>query len=75
MKKIPDFGTIAVAVHANAPNPGHAHCPGTGDVRVYKLLWMSQDRVHEVPDGKEKTAYVIYERGAETTRSSSQWRR
>ena len=65
MKKIPDFGMYATAVHANAPNPGHAHLPlELGDVRVYKLLWMlHRTGFLKSPDGKEKTGYVIYERG------------
>ncbi|MCX6814813.1 MAG: hypothetical protein NTY20_04160 [Candidatus Aenigmarchaeota archaeon] len=60
MKKIPDFGTLAVAVHANAPNPGHAHLPlELGDVRVYKLLWY----LYKTGFGKDRLAYVVYERG------------
>jgi len=60
LKKIPDFGTLAVAVHANAPNPGHAHLPlELGDVRVYKLLWY----LAKTGFGKDKLCYVIYERG------------
>ncbi len=67
MKKIPDFGTLALAVHANAPNPGHAHIPlELGDVRVYKLLW-SLHKTGFLRDPankeKEKLCYVIYERG------------
>jgi sugar phosphate isomerase/epimerase len=65
MKKIPDFGTLAVAVHANAPNPGHAHLPlELGDIRVYKLLYyLYKTGFTKDPSGKEKMAYVIYERG------------
>lgn len=65
MKKVPDFGTLAGAVHANAPNPGHAHLPlEIGDVRVYKLLWMlNRTGFTKDPSGKEKLAYVVYERG------------
>ncbi len=60
LKKIPDFGTIAIAVHANAPNPGHAHLPlELGDVRVYKLLYY----LYKTGFGKDKLCYVIYERG------------
>ncbi|MEM5812293.1 MAG: hypothetical protein QW286_01105 [Candidatus Aenigmatarchaeota archaeon] len=65
MKKIPDFGTIALAVHGNAPNPGHAHLPlELGDIRVYKLLWyLYKTGFTKDPSGKEKLVYVIYERG------------
>ncbi len=65
MKKVPDFGTYALAVHGNAPNPGHAHLPlELGDVRVYKLLYyLYKTGFLKDPSGKEKTAYVIYERG------------
>jgi sugar phosphate isomerase/epimerase len=65
MKLIPDFGTLAAAVHANAPNPGHAHIPlELGDVRVYKLLWsLHKTGFNKDPSGKDKLAYVIYERG------------
>jgi sugar phosphate isomerase/epimerase len=65
MKKVPDFGTYALAVHGNAPNPGHAHLPlELGDIRVYKLLWyLYKTGFLKDPEGKEKTAYVIYERG------------
>ena len=65
MKKIPNFGTLAGAVHANAPNPGHAHLPlEIGDVRVYKLLWMlNKTGFTKDPEGRDKLAYVIYERG------------
>ena len=60
LKKIPDFGTLAIAVHANAPNPGHAHLPlELGDVRVYKLLWY----LYRTGFGRDKLCYVIYERG------------
>jgi hypothetical protein len=65
MKKVPDFGNYVLGLHANAPNPGHAHIPlELGDVRVYKLLWMlSKTGFKMDPAGKEKTAYVVYERG------------
>ncbi|HJW97319.1 MAG TPA: hypothetical protein VJ485_04120 [archaeon] len=65
MKKIPNFGTLAAAVHANAPNPGHAHVPlELGDVRVYKLLWsLYKTGFGKDPEGKDKLCYVIYERG------------
>jgi hypothetical protein len=65
MKKIPDFGTLAAAVHANAPNPGHAHVPlELGDVRVYKLLWyLHQTGFGRTADQKDRLCYVIYERG------------
>jgi sugar phosphate isomerase/epimerase len=60
LKKIPDFGTLAIAIHANAPNPGHAHLPlELGDVRVYKLMWY----LYRTGFGKDKLVYVIYERG------------
>jgi hypothetical protein len=65
MRKVPDFGVYALAVHGNAPNPGHAHLPlELGDIRVYKLLYyLYRTGFLKSPDGKEKTAYVIYERG------------
>jgi hypothetical protein len=65
MKKVPDFGSFALAVHANAPNPGHAHLPlELGDIRVYKLLWMlNKTGFTKDPSGKDKLSYVIYERG------------
>jgi hypothetical protein len=65
MKKVPNFGNYALAVHANAPNPGHAHLPlELGDIRVYKLLWMLyKTGFLKSPEGKEKKCYVIYERG------------
>ncbi len=60
VKEHPDYGLYCIAVHANAPNPTHAHEPiEFGDVRIYKLLrWLWQTGF-----GRTRPVYVIYERG------------
>jgi hypothetical protein len=56
----PDIGSYCISVHANAPNPSHAHEPlELGDIRVYKLLYY----LRQTGFGKNNDAYVIYERG------------
>ncbi len=60
VKIAPDLGSLVMSVHANAPNPGHAHEPlELGDVRVYRLLWL----LRKTGFGKLKNCYIIYERG------------
>jgi hypothetical protein len=60
VKLAPDFGSICISCHANAPNPSHAHEPlELGDVRVYKLLHY----LRQTGFGKGRDVYVIYERG------------
>lgn len=61
IKIAPDFGKFSLAVHANAPNPLHAHEPiELGDIRIYKLLYY----LRITGFGKEnRTGYVIFERG------------
>jgi sugar phosphate isomerase/epimerase len=60
VKIAPDMGEITLAVHANAPNPMHAHEPlEIGDARIYKLLYY----MRQTGFGKNRKAYVIYERG------------
>lgn len=60
IKLAPDFGELTLAVHSNAPNPGHPHIPlEIGDVRVYKLLYF----LRQTGFGRNRTVYVIYERG------------
>ncbi|RLJ05767.1 MAG: hypothetical protein DRP18_02325 [Candidatus Aenigmatarchaeota archaeon] len=60
IKIIPDFGELTIAVHSNAPNPGHSHLPlEIGDVRIYKLLYY----LMVTGFGKKQTVYLIYERG------------
>ncbi len=60
VKIAPDMGELTLSVHANAPNPMHAHEPlELGDVRIYKLLYF----MRQTGFGKKKKAYVIYERG------------
>lgn len=56
----PDFGKYCISVHANAPNPMHAHEPlELGDIRVYKLLYY----LWKTGFGRDREVYVIYERG------------
>ncbi len=56
----PNMGSICISVHANAPNPSHAHEPlELGDIRVYKLLYY----LRQTGFGKGRDVYVIYERG------------
>jgi len=60
VKIAPDMGELTISVHANAPNPMHAHEPlELGDVRIYKLLYY----MRKTGFGKNRKAYVIYERG------------
>jgi hypothetical protein len=60
VKICPDMGKLTLSVHANAPNPMHAHEPlELGDVRIYKLLYF----MRQTGFGKETPGYVIYERG------------
>lgn len=60
VKIAPDMGSLTLSVHANAPNPMHAHEPlELGDVRIYKLLYF----MRQTGFGKRHRAYVIYERG------------
>jgi sugar phosphate isomerase/epimerase len=60
IKIAPDMGELTLSVHANAPNPMHAHEPlELGDVRIYKLLYY----MRQTGFGKNRKAYVIYERG------------
>lgn len=56
----PDLGSYCISMHANAPNPMHAHEPlELGDVRVYRLLYY----MRQTGFGKAMDVYVIYERG------------
>jgi hypothetical protein len=56
----PDFGSICISMHANAPNPMHAHEPlELGDVRVYRLMYY----MRQTGFGKAQDVYIIYERG------------
>jgi hypothetical protein len=56
----PDFGEQCISVHANAPNPAHAHEPlELGDIRVYKLLYY----LTRTGFGRHRDVFVIYERG------------
>ena len=60
VKIAPDMGEITISVHANAPNPMHAHEPlEIGDIRIYKLLYY----MRKTGFGKKRKVYVIYERG------------
>jgi len=60
VKVAPNMGEITLSVHANAPNPMHAHEPlELGDVRIYKLLYF----MRQTGFGKKNKVYVIYERG------------
>lgn len=60
VKEHPEFGEYCIAVHANAPNPTHAHEPiELGDVRVYKLLYY----MWKSGFGRSRPVYIIYERG------------
>ena len=60
IKIAPDIGEYTLAVHANAPNPLHAHEPlELGDIRIYKLLYY----LRITGFGKKRTVYLIYERG------------
>jgi DNA-binding transcriptional MerR regulator len=60
LKLAPDFGSICISCHANAPNPSHAHEPlELGDIRVYKLLYY----LRRTGFGKGRDVFVIYERG------------
>jgi len=60
VKIAPDMGEITLSVHANAPNPMHAHEPlELGDIRVYKLLYY----MRQTGFGKKTKSYIIYERG------------
>jgi hypothetical protein len=56
----PDLGKYCISIHANAPNPMHAHeTLELGDVRVYKFLYY----LRQTGFGKNGDVYVIYERG------------
>lgn len=60
VKLAPDMGEVTLSVHANAPNPMHAHEPlELGDIRIYKLLYY----MRKTGFGKKGKVYVIYERG------------
>ncbi len=60
VRLIPDFGSICISCHSNAPNPSHAHEPlELGDIRVYKLLYY----MRQTGFGKGRDVYMIYERG------------
>jgi len=61
VEMIPDFGSIVLSVHSNAPNPMHAHEPlELGDERIYELLWT----LRKTGMGKDgRMSYIIYERG------------
>jgi hypothetical protein len=61
IKYAPDLGKICISIHANAPNPSHAHEPlELGDIRVYKLLYY-MTKTGFGQSGRD--VYVIYERG------------
>ena len=59
-KMAPDFGRYIKVIHANAPNPLHAHYPiELGDTTIYKLLYICR----EAGMGKKELVYLIFERG------------
>ena len=61
IKLAPDIGSLCISVHANAPNPSHAHEPlELGDIRVYKLLYYL---IKTGFGNSGRDVYVIYERG------------
>jgi len=60
LRNAPDFGKYCISIHANAPNPTHAHEPlELGDIRVYRLLYF----LVKTGFGRDKDVWVIYERG------------
>ncbi len=59
-EKEDDWGEYVISVHANHPNPLHAHAPlELGDELLYKLMW----NLRKTGLGKKHRTFLIFERG------------